>query len=465
MLQPVILCGGKGSRLWPMSRTLYPKQFIEVSEGRMLFGEALERARGFEDAVGPIIVCNEDHRFLVAEELRRQSVTGQLVLEPVGRNTAPAVAVAAFLCREEDPVMFVAPADHAIGRDGNLNDAVRAACLRAEEGRFVTFGVTPSHPNTGYGYIRKGADVADGVAEVRQFVEKPDQETAEQYVASGEYFWNSGMFLFKASSYLDALKEHAPAMFEACEKAVAGRYDDLDFIRLDKEAFEQCPADSIDYAIMEKVSGIEVAPIDQEWLDLGTWSSLHEIHDKDESGNSLLGDVVAEDTHNCYVRSSDRLVVTLGLEDTTVVETPDAILVAPHDKLDGMKRVISRLKAAGRAEVTSHKTVYRPWGSFESIAVDDRFQVKRIVVKPGEVLSLQKHFHRAEHWVVVKGTAKVVNGDAELVLSEDESTYIPLGHVHRLENPGKIPLELIEVQTGSYLGEDDIVRFEDKYKR
>jgi len=465
MIQPVILCGGKGSRLWPLSRTLYPKQFIEVSEGRYLFGEALQRTKGFEDSAAPIVICNEVHRFLAAEEMRKQSVEGQLVLEPTGRNTAPAVAVAAFLVEEADPVMFVSPADHAINDNKSLTEAVNVGYSRAMEGHIVTMGVKPSHPNTGYGYIRKGEKTKSGAFSVRQFVEKPDLETAERFVASKEYFWNSGIFVFKASRYLEELQKHAPAIYDACKAAVAGKFADLDFVRLDKAAFESSPSDSIDYAVMEKVSDIEVVPFEQDWLDLGTWNSLHEVHPKDDASNSLLGDVVAEDTRNCYVRSSDRLIVTLGLEDTTVVETKDAILVAPHNKLDGMKKVIDRLKREGRTEVTAHKIDYRPWGSFESLVVADRFQVKRIIVKPGEVLSLQKHFHRAEHWVVVKGTAKIVNGETESILSEDQSTYIPLGNVHRLENPGKIPLELIEVQTGSYLGEDDIIRFEDKYKR
>jgi len=465
MLQPVILCGGKGSRLWPVSRTLYPKQFIEVTEGHILFGDALARLRCFDNAAEPIIVCNEQHRFLAAEEMRKQSMGGQLVLEPVGRNTAPAVTVAALLAADKDPVLFVAPADHAFADNEGLAEVVNMAYRRAMDGHLVTLGVKPTSPNTGYGYIQKGAESEFGACSVEQFVEKPDLETAKQFVESGEYYWNCGIFIFKASRYLEELKQHAPEIYEACEKAVAEKYTDLDFIRLSKEIFESCPSDSIDYAVMEKASGIEVLPINQEWLDLGTWTSLHQMHDKDEAENSLLGDVVAEDTRNCYIRSSDRLVVTLGLEDTTVVETKDAVFVAPHDKLDGMKQVINRLKSEGRDEVTSHKIDYRPWGSFESLVVADRFQVKRIIVKPGEVLSLQKHFHRAEHWVVVKGTANVVNGEDELVLSEDQSTYIPLGHVHRLENPGVIPLELIEVQTGSYLGEDDIVRLEDKYKR
>lgn len=464
MIQPVILCGGKGTRLWPLSRTLYPKQFIEVSEGRVLFGDALERCTSLGETTAPIVVCNSEHRFLVAEEMRQRGIDGKLVLEPVGRNTAPAVALAALMA-DPDSIMLVAPADHAIDDLEAFRTAVKAGYERAKQDHFVCFGIVPDAPNTGYGYIQQGDIVEGSVCRVRQFVEKPDQGTAEEYVQSGDYLWNSGIFLFRAARYLEALEEFAPEMLRQCRKAVEGSFEDLDFTCLDREAFEQCPSDSIDYAVMEKIQDIEVVPFGKSWQDLGTWSSLHDINPKDANGNSALGDVLLEDTKNCYVRSSGRLVVTLGLEDITVVETPDAVLVAANDKLDGMKDVVNRLKAANRTETEAHLTVYRPWGSFECITMEDRFQVKRIVVKPGEVLSLQKHFHRAEHWVVVKGTAKVVNGDHEEILSEDQSTYIPLGNVHRLENPGKIPLELIEVQTGSYLGEDDIIRFEDKYKR
>jgi mannose-1-phosphate guanylyltransferase/mannose-1-phosphate guanylyltransferase/mannose-6-phosphate isomerase len=465
MLQPVILCGGEGTRLWPLSRTLYPKQFIEVSEGRVLFADAVSRCMALPKAADPIVVCNTEHRFLVAEQLRKLGTSGRMVLEPFGRNTAPATAVAALMEHGGDPVLLVMPADHSIADGEAFSNAVALGYERAKQGRFVCFGVVPDHPHTGYGYIRKGQAASEGVFAVDSFVEKPEREAAEEYLKSGEYLWNSGIFLFKASSYLDALTTHAPAILKGCRTAVENSYRDLDFIRLGEEEFGQCPSDSIDYAVMEKVDDIEVVPIDMAWRDLGSWKSLHDMHPSDEAGNSLLGDVVAEDTGNCYVRSSGRLVVTLGLRDTTVVETRDAVFVAANDKLDNMKSVIRRLKDAKRIETEAHKIVYRPWGSFESISADDRFQVKRIIVKPGEVLSLQKHFHRAEHWVVVKGTAKIVNGDNESILCEDESTYIPLGNIHRLENPGKIPLELIEVQTGSYLGEDDIVRFEDKYKR
>ncbi|WP_040372197.1 mannose-1-phosphate guanylyltransferase/mannose-6-phosphate isomerase [Desulfovibrio oxyclinae] len=464
-LQPVILCGGKGTRLWPLSRTLYPKQFIEVSRDRYLFSDVLARCGMITGSQGPMVVCNDEHRFLVAEQLRNSDVAGQVLLEPSGRNTAPAAAVAAMLCEDEDPVMLVMPADHSIPDFAMFAKMVAVGAERAREGGVVCFGVVPDNPETGYGYIRRGSELAPDVYQVDAFVEKPALDTAREYFESGEFYWNSGIFLFRASRYLDELGRHAPQILEACRAAVDGCYRDLDFIRLSAEDFARCPADSIDCAVMERIKGIEVVPMNIEWRDLGSWKSLHDMHPRDESGNSALGDVVLEQSRNCYVRSSGRLVVTLGLEDTTVVETPDAVFVAPHDRLDGMKTVVDRLKAARRPETEAHKTVYRPWGSFESITVDDRFQVKRIVVKPGEVLSLQKHFHRAEHWVVVKGTARIVNGDEEFVLCEDESTYIPLGNVHRLENPGRIPLELIEVQTGSYLGEDDIVRLEDKYKR
>ncbi len=465
MLQPVILCGGKGTRLWPLSRTLYPKQFIEVSEGRILFADVLERCQGMTEAAAPIIVCNDEHRFLVAEQLRKHGIEGRLVLEPCGRNTAPAAAVSALMDVDKDPVLLVTPADHYIVDPAAFAQAVETGYERARQGRFVCFGVEPDHPHTGYGYIHRGETASQDVFAVGRFVEKPVLSVAEQFVSSGEYFWNSGIFLFRASRFLEELEKYAPEILEQCREAVDGSYRDLDFIRLAEDAFTRCPSDSIDYAVMENISDIEVVPLETGWCDLGSWKSLHDMHSQDEAGNSLLGDVMVEDSRNCYVRSSGRLVVALGLDDVTVVETPDAVFVAPHEKLDNMKKVIDRLQQAGRSETEAHKTVYRPWGSFESITVDERFQVKRIVVKPGEVLSLQKHFHRAEHWVVVKGTARIINGDEEFVLSEDQSTYIPLGNVHRLENPGKIPLELIEVQTGSYLGEDDIVRLEDKYKR
>lgn len=465
MLQPVILCGGNGTRLWPLSRVQFSKPFIEVAGNRVLFADTVARCAALRDVWDPIVVCNDDHRFLVAEQLRRQSVSGQLVLEPCGRDTAPATAVAALLALEDDPVLLVCPADHAIPDTAAFARAVALGHDRAMQGHMVCLGVTPDHPHTGYGYIRTGGVTGEGVHAVHQFVEKPDQATAQQFVDSGEYLWNCGVFLFRASRFLDELERYAPEILQACREAVSASYRDLDFIRLGEVAFRGCPSRSVDYAVMEQATDIEVIPFSSTWSDLGSWSSLHALQQQDEEGNGLHGDVVVANCRDSYVRSSGRLVVGLGLRDMTVVETGDAVLVASNDVLDDLKSVIGRLDAAGRTEARVHKVVYRPWGSFESVALGDRFQVKKIIVKPGEILSLQKHFHRAEHWVVVKGTARIVNGDKEFILREDESSYIPLGNVHRLENPGKIPLELIEVQTGSYLGEDDIVRLEDKYRR
>ena len=464
MVQPVILCGGSGTRLWPLSRTSYPKQFVEISGGHVLFEETLKRCQ-ILDGAEPIVVSNSEYRFLTAEHMRKCGVKGRLVLEPCKRNTAPAIAAAAFMTSEEDPVLLVMPADHHIGKQDVFAQAVRLGYERAQQNKFICFGIIPNHPHTGYGYINRGEQVCDNVFTVNRFVEKPELSVAEEYVASGDYFWNSGIFMFKASVYLKALKELEPEMYQCTEKAVADCYEDLDFIRLQEDDFIRCPAKSVDYAVMERVSNIEVIPFDIDWRDLGSWESLHEIHEHDADGNSLLGDVVAEDCLNCYVRSSERMVVTLGLENTSVIETADAVFVAPFAKLDCLKKVVNRLKASNRIETEFHKIIYRPWGSFESLSMDHRFQVKRIIVKAGEILSLQMHYNRAEHWVVVHGTAKVVNEDKEFLLKEEESVYIPTGNLHRLENPGKIPLEIIEVQIGSYLGEDDIVRFEDKYKR
>lgn len=464
MLQSVILCGGSGTRLWPLSRKSYPKQFVEVAEGHVLFEETLKRCKSL-GGIDPIVVSNAEYRFLTSEHMRRCGVKGRLVLEPCKRNTAPAIAAAAFMTIEEDPVLLVMPADHHIGGTEVFEGAVRLGYERALNGQFVCFGIVPDHPHTGYGYINRGAPAAEGVFAVNSFVEKPEQAVAEEYVASGDYFWNSGIFMFRSSVYLNALRELEPEIYNCSERAVTDCYEDLDFIRLQEDAFNSCPSESVDYAVMEKVSNMEVIPIDIDWRDLGSWKSLHEMHEHDQNGNSLLGDVVVEGCRNCYVRSSERLVVTMGLEDTTVVETPDAVFVAPHDKLGNMKDVMNLLKSSERIETEDHKTIYRPWGSFESLSMDHRFQVKRIIVKPGEVLSLQMHYNRAEHWVVVRGTAKVINGDKKFLLKEEESVYIPTGNKHRLENPGRVPLEIIEIQIGSYLGEDDIVRFEDKYRR
>lgn len=469
MIVPVILSGGSGSRLWPLSRELYPKQLLPLIGERTMIQDTLLRLEGLSGLAPPVIVCNQEHRFLVAEQLRRIDVSpAAILLEPVGRNTAPAVAVAAARILEqggqgEDPVLLVLPADHVIRDVDAFHAAVEAGAALAEQGSLVTFGIVPDRPETGYGYIR--AQEKNGPSAVAEFVEKPDAETAARYCASGDYFWNSGMFMFRASRYVDELRKFHEDMVASCVAAVAQARADLDFIRLGEEAFAQCPANSIDYAVMEKTDAAMVVPMDAGWSDVGSWSSLHQVSDKDEAGNVKVGDVLVEDTRNCYLYASDRLVATVGLEDCIVVETKDAVLVAPRDRGQDVKKLVEALKRNGRGETALHREVFRPWGSYDGIDAGDRFQVKRITVKPGAVLSLQMHHHRAEHWIVVQGTARVTRGDEEFLLGENESTYIPMGTTHRLENPGKLPLHLIEVQSGAYLGEDDIVRFEDTYGR
>jgi mannose-1-phosphate guanylyltransferase/mannose-6-phosphate isomerase len=471
---PVILSGGSGTRLWPLSRELYPKQFLPLSGTSTMLQATLARLAGLPDLDAPLVVCNEEHRFLVAEQLRQMGIQKQsIILEPVGRNTAPAVALAALqaLKADKDAILLVLPADHVISDIEAFQSAVSQGLDAARDGALVTFGIVPTGPETGYGYIKSGpAANARGskksvIYPIDAFVEKPDQATAIGYVASGDYFWNSGMFLFRADRYLAELEKHAPDILAACRLASEGGARDKDFVRLQRDAFVASPSDSIDYAVMEKTDNAVVVPLDAGWNDVGSWSSLRDVCDADESGNVVLGDVLAEDTRNSYVRAENRLVATLGLEDHIVVETADAVLVAHRDKVQDVKKIVERLKALGREEPLNHRRVYRPWGSYEGIAISDRFQVKRIIVNPGASLSLQMHHHRAEHWIVVRGTARVVRGDESFILSEDQSTYIPLGTRHRLENPGVIPLELIEVQTGSYLGEDDIVRFDDVYGR
>jgi mannose-1-phosphate guanylyltransferase/mannose-6-phosphate isomerase len=431
--------------------------------------DTVARLEGLEELAGPVVVCNEEHRFLVAEQLRQIGSDPQaIILEPIGRNTAPAVAVAAARILEqggkgEDPILLVLPADHVIRDPAAFRSAVEKGARLASSGKLVTFGITPDQPHTGYGYIKSAS--GEGSAAVEQFVEKPDSETAARYVDSGNYYWNSGMFMFRASRYVAELREHRPDIVKACVAAVAAAKPDLDFLRLGKEAFERCPADSIDYAVMEKTRDAVVVPMDAGWSDVGSWSSLWEATDHDGDGNVLVGDVLVEGAENCYLYSSDRLVAAVGLADCIVVETKDAVLVAPKDRSQDVKQLVDRLKAQGRGETALHREVFRPWGSYDSIDYGDRFQVKRITVKPGAKLSLQMHHHRAEHWIVVKGTARVTRGEDEFLLGENESTYIPMGTTHRLENPGKVPLHLIEVQSGSYLGEDDIVRYEDTYGR
>lgn len=467
---PVIMSGGSGSRLWPQSRSLYPKQFLPlVNEQTMLQNTAL-RIKGLPSVAAPMVIANVEHRFLVAEQFRQIDMEpSAIILEPVGRNTAPAVALAALKAIADggtggDAVLLVLAADHVIDNVSAFHSAVSQAMPSAENGKLVTFGIVPAHPETGYGYI-KSACSGDGVLPVQEFVEKPDLKTAETYLSSGDYFWNSGMFLFKASRYLDELDKFCPDILSACKSALASEYSDLDFVRLNESAFQACPDDSIDYAVMEKTSDAVVVPLDAGWSDVGSWSSLWEISDKDSRGNTVLGDVLLQDTGNTYIRSEKKLIATVGVNDLVIVESDDAVLVAHKDSVQDVKKVVERLKADNRQEVRLHRKVYRPWGSYDSVDEGSRFQVKRITVKPGARLSLQKHFHRAEHWVVVRGTAKVLNGDQEILLSENQSTYIPIGTVHRLENPGKFDLELIEVQSGGYLGEDDIVRLEDTYGR
>ena len=469
MIVPVILSGGSGTRLWPLSREAYPKQFLPlVDQNTMLQNTAL-RIAGLADVAAPLVVCNQEHRFMVAEQLRAIGIQpATAILEPVGRNTAPAVAVAALhaQCDGADPTLLILPADHVIADVEGFRAAVRQVATHAEAGRLITFGIVPTAPETGYGYIKAGAPLDDsGVCAVERFVEKPDADTAQTYFQSGTYSWNSGMFMFRASSFLAELEQFAPAVLAACQQALAAGRADRDFLWLDGAAFAACPKDSIDYAVMEKTDHAVVLPLEVGWNDVGSWSALWEVGERNGDGNIARGDVIEVDTRDSYVDATSRLVATVGVEHLVVVETADAVLVATKDRVQDVKTVVDRLKARRRPEGSSHRKVYRPWGFYDSIDLDQRFQVKRIMIKPGACISSQMHHHRAEHWVVVSGTARVHRGDEEYLLTENQSTYIPVGVPHRLTNPGKIPLEIIEVQSGSYLGEDDIVRFEDIYGR
>jgi mannose-1-phosphate guanylyltransferase/mannose-6-phosphate isomerase len=468
-LVPVVLSGGAGTRLWPLSRELYPKQFLPLVGAGTMLQDTLARLEGL-DAAGPVVVCSEQHRFIVAEQLRQRDVTASaIVLEPVGRNTAPAVAIAAFVAlrglgEREDAMLLVMPADHLLRDVAAFHGAVRAGAAAAAAGRLVTFGVVPDKPETGYGYIRRAAGTGPAYP-IAEFVEKPDAERAAAYVASGDYLWNSGMFLFRARRYLEELARLAPEMLECCRLAFEGASGDLDFIRLGRAEFALCPSDSIDYAVMEKTGDAVVVPLDAGWSDVGSWSALHENLPADAAGNVTRGDVVAEDTSGCYLYSTQRLVATVGLRNHVVVETKDAVLVAPRERVQDVKNLVGRLKQMGRPETALHREVFRPWGSYDSVDGGERFQVKRLTVNPGAQLSLQMHHHRAEHWIVVSGTARITCNERVFLLSENESTYIPIGATHRIENPGKVALHIIEVQSGSYLGEDDIVRFADTYGR
>jgi mannose-1-phosphate guanylyltransferase/mannose-6-phosphate isomerase len=474
MMIPVILSGGSGTRLWPLSRELYPKQLLPlVGKGTML-QETLARVAGVADVSTPIVVCNESHRFLVAEQLLGAGITPRaILLEPVGRNTAPAIAVAAMAAVADlpppgaagaDPILLILPADHVIQDVAAFQAAIAIGRAAAEQGKLVTFGVVPTKPETGYGYIRRnpGAGPAFPIA---QFVEKPDRATAERYLQSGEYFWNSGMFMFRASAVLDELRSLSGDIYQACAQAFTVAKHDLDFTRLPAKEFGACPSDSFDYAVMEKTRYGVVVPLAAGWSDVGSWSALHEAIAGDKDGNVRIGDVLTADTHGCYLQSTSRLVAAVGLTDHVVVETKDAVLVAPKSRVQDVKELVAQLKKQGRYETSLHREVFRPWGSYDSIDQGERFQVKRLSVKPGASMSLQLHHHRAEHWIVVAGTARITRGEETFLLEENQSTYIPLGTKHRIENPGKIPLHIIEVQSGTYLGEDDIVRFEDRYGR
>jgi mannose-1-phosphate guanylyltransferase len=469
-MKPIVLAGGSGSRLWPKSRAALPKQFLRLTGELTMLQDTLARLSGTA-AQQPIVICNEAHRFLVAEQLRQQNIAhGGILLEPVGRNTAPAIALAALHAslNGEDPLLLVLAADHLITDAPAFHQAIKHAQVLAEQGKLVTFGIVPDSAQTGYGYIKRG-EACKGEHlgfNVDKFVEKPDLITAQQYVDGGEYYWNSGMFMFKASRYLQELALHAPQMLEICQQAIASEATDLEFVRVDADIFVHCPDDSIDYAVMEKTDSACVVPLDAGWSDVGSWSSLWETaKQKDENNNVIIGDALLHGVKNSYINGEQRLIAVVGLDDVVVVETKDAVLVAHKDKVQDIKQIVNQLKAEHRAEFEFHREVFRPWGSYDSIDSGERFQVKRITVKPGEKLSVQMHHHRAEHWIVVAGTAKVSNGDKTLLLSENQSTYIPIGVIHALENPGKIPLELIEVQSGTYLGEDDIVRFSDRYGR
>jgi mannose-1-phosphate guanylyltransferase/mannose-6-phosphate isomerase len=467
-IYPVILSGGVGSRLWPTSRSLYPKQLLPLVSERAMLQETALRVSGGDMFAAPIIVSNDEHRFIIAQQMREAGLTPLAhILEPQGRNTAPAAAAAAAFVQTREPrgIVLILPADHHIADVEAFRRAVAAGAALAREGKLVTFGIVPSGPETGYGYIKRGAALGEGAYRVERFVEKPDAETARAYIEDGGYDWNAGIFMFRADRILDEMRLHCPEIAARAAEAVHKGSRDLDFLRLQGEAFAACPSDSIDYAVMEHTSEAAVIPVEMGWSDIGSWSALWEIGEKDEAGNVLMGDVLTQDTRNSYVRAEKGLVATLGVENLIVVETGDVLLVASRDRVQDVKRIVERVAADGRTEHQAHNRIYRPWGYYECLDAGERHQVKHLMVHPGASLSLQMHHRRAEHWVVVKGQARVTVGEETSILSENESAYIPVGTKHRLENPGSEPLSIIEVQSGSYLGEDDIVRFDDVYGR
>jgi mannose-1-phosphate guanylyltransferase / mannose-6-phosphate isomerase len=474
MIIPVILAGGSGTRLWPLSRELYPKQLIRLFGRHTLLQNTILRIADFEDMEPPVVICNEEHRFMVAEQIRDLDVCAkEIILEPVGRNTAPAVAIAALkmVAAGADPTLLVLPADHHIENVSLFHQALKAGVELAQQGRLITFGIVPHAPETGYGYIRKGraigarAGASNGAVHIAEFVEKPDFETAGKYLQSGEYCWNSGMFMFQATTVLKELKQFAPEMVSACESAIGGGAADLDFYRLDRDAFERCPGNSIDYAVMEKTAHGVMIPLQAGWNDLGSWETLWREGEKDARDNVMHGDVMVHDVQGSYLHAADRMIAAVGLTEHVVIETADAVFIAPRGRTQEVKQIVKQIKDHRRGEACIHHKDYRPWGVCEKIDASGRFEVKRLTIRPGEKLSLQQHAHRAEHWIVVRGTARVCKGEAWHILAEDQSIYIPIGTPHRLENPGETDLEIIEVRTGTYLGEDDVVRLDDIYGR
>lgn len=466
----MIMAGGTGSRLWPMSRELYPKQFLRLYGQRSMLQETVLRLDDV-DAREPVVICNQEHRFLVAEQLRQiNKLSHNIILEPVGRNTAPAIALAALSAIEngDDPILLVLAADHIINNKLAFHQAIKSAFKFALQGRLVTFGIVPTGPETGYGYIHRGQEetLDEQIAyQVSRFVEKPNKETAESYIASGEYYWNSGMFMFRAKKYLEELEKFRPDILDACKAAIQGCKESDEFIKVDRDLFIACPDESVDYAVMEKTTDAVVVGFDADWSDVGSWSALWEVSPKDDKGNVLTGDTFLHNANNCYINTDEKLIAAIGVDDLVIINTKDAVLVVNKDQVQDVKKVVEYLKANHRSEYKRHREIYRPWGRCDVVVQTERFNVNRITVKPGAAFSMQMHHHRTEHWVILSGTGEVTIKDQKFLLTENQSTFIPIGAQHRLENPGKIPLELLEIQSGSYLGDDDIIRIKDQYGR